>query len=1156
MNDTLNNFIKLLNSLVTITKNQGEHFKSVAYTKAINELHKYLKSSEVSTEVLSSNDLKKLKLPNIGKTILEKYEEFLKTGTLEVVEQEKANPVNIFANIYGIGPIKAKELVTKKNIVTLEQLRAQQTTIQENKLPLLNTKQQIGLKYYEDLLKRIPRTEIEEFKELLTQNFSETLIENSETQENNSFEIVGSFRRNKSDSGDIDLIITSYNNNKSIFENFIKKLVAKHIVVELLSKGETKCLTIGKLLKDNAIPRRIDFLYSLPQEYAFSILYFTGSKEFNTSMRQHALNVDLTLNEHGFHKMSTSNSQRSKEEKITKLFKSEKDIFDFLCMEYKEPHERIDGDSVVLTLPIDEIKTKILNYQEESEPEEPKPEEPEHKPEEPEPEPEEPEPEEPKIQEPPENKTLIIEPQEQKKKKSETLKSQRTEPSQKPKVHTLKKHTKKITNDALQNIEKLKAQGITSLAILSIEELTHMLTEAINNYYTSEFKENTLLTDNEYDILREYILAKDPTNKVALEQHTQVKLDHTKVKLPYEMWSMDKIKPDTSALDKFKQTYKGPYVISAKLDGVSALYSTENDQANLYTRGDGKYGQLINHLIPYLKLPTEKNITLRGELMIKEDLFKMKYKGQFSNSRNFISGLVNRKTLTHLEEQILEDIDFVTYEVLMPQNLTPSQQYNKALDLNTITVLNIQGINAEQLTNDYLSSKLLEYRTSYAYSIDGIICIDDKIYSRVSKNPDHAFAFKMVLTDQEIEAKVVDVLWTVSSNGLIKPRVQFEPVTIGGVSITYATGFNAKFIKDNNIGLGALVKLIRSGDVIPYIAEVLVPAQAPLMPNSTEYEYIWNATNIDIILVHNKTDPRVIEKTIIKFFKDLEVEGLGDKNVKKILASGANTIEKIINASIEDLMKVEGFKQKMASKIHSSIKTQVKKASVAQLASASNIFGQGFAEKTISTILEAYPNILTSDLTEEEKVAQIKAVKGFADKTARQFVKSIDQFNSFMEKIRPIQETTIQETTIQETTIQETTIKENELKENELKENELKENELKENELKENELKEDELKENELKENELKEEDQQSNSLKNKVLVLSDFDKSVYTKKEITNEVIKLGGRVEATVTKETNILVVGNILKQTTKIVKAKKNSAIEIIQLDSFLKKYLTHL
>ena len=1146
MTDTnpISNFIKLLNSLVTITKNQGEHFKSVAYTKAINELAKYLKSTQIGTEVLSSNDLKKLKLPNIGKTILEKYEEFLNTGTLEVVEREKANPINIFANIYGIGPIKAKELVTKKNIITLEELRAQQDNIQENKLPLLNTKQKIGLKYYEDLLKRIPRTEIEEFQELLRENFNETLIENNETNENNSFEIVGSFRRNKSDSGDIDLIITSYNNNKSIFENFIKKLVTKHIVLELLSKGETKCLTIGKLLKDNAIPRRIDFLYSLPDEYAFSILYFTGSKEFNTAMRQHALNVGLTLNEHGFHKMTTTNALKSKEEKITKFFKSEKDIFNYLCLEYKEPQERIDGDSIVLTLSIDEIKAKILNYkipepqeeQEEQEepvePEEPIEQEEQVKQEEPE------EPIEPV--KPPQNETLIIEPLlEQKKKKTETLKdpsprttqssrttqsprttqSSRTTKSQKPKVHTLKKNTKKITNDALQNIEKLKAEGITSLAILSVEELTHMLIEAINNYYASDFKENTLLTDNEYDILREYILAKDPTNKVALEQHTQVKLDNTKVKLPYEMWSMDKIKPDTSALDKFKQSYKGPYVISAKLDGVSALYSTENDQANLYTRGDGKYGHLINHLIPFLKLPTEKNITLRGELMIKEELFKTKYKGQFSNSRNFISGLVNRKKLTHLEEQILEDIDFVTYEVLMPQNLTPSQQYNKAVELNTITVLNIQSIAYEELTNDYLSSKLLEYRTSYNYSIDGIICIDDNVYPRVSKNPEHAFAFKMVLTDQEIEAKVVDVLWTVSSNGLIKPRVQFEPVTIGGVSITYATGFNAKFIKDNNIGLGALVKLIRSGDVIPYIAEVLVPAQTPLMPNSTEYEYVWNATNIDIVLLNNKTDPRVIEKTIIKFFKDLEVEGLGEKNVKKILASGANTIEKIINASIEDLLKVEGFKQKMASKIHSSIKTQVKKATLAQLASASNIFGQGFAEKTIRIILETYPNILTSNLSEEEKVAQITTIKGYANKTARQFVKSIPQFNSFIEKIRP-------------------NINQDELKE---------EKELKEEE----ELKE----ENELKEEEEKE-DIQSNTLKNKVLVLSDFDKSVYTKKEITNEVLKLGARVEAGITKETNILVVGNILKHTTKIVKAKKNSAIEIIQLDSFIKKYLPQL
>ena len=108
-NSTIKKFIELLNSMVTITKNQGEKFKSNAYIKAINELNKYLKATPHSEEIVSLNDLKKHKLPGLGKTILEKFEEFLKTGTLEVIEREKTNPINIFTNIYGIGPAKAKE---------------------------------------------------------------------------------------------------------------------------------------------------------------------------------------------------------------------------------------------------------------------------------------------------------------------------------------------------------------------------------------------------------------------------------------------------------------------------------------------------------------------------------------------------------------------------------------------------------------------------------------------------------------------------------------------------------------------------------------------------------------------------------------------------------------------------------------------------------------------------------------------------------------------------------------------------------------------------------------------------------------------------------------------------------------------------------------
>lgn len=1065
-------FIKVLNELSIIMKNKGETFRSLAYIKAINELKKYM-SSPNATSINSATELKSLNLPNIGKTILEKYEEFLKTGTLEAVEKEKTNPVNIFTNIYGIGHVKANELVNIKNIVTLDQLRERQNELQENKLPLLNNKQQIGLKYYNDLLKRIPRTEIDEYKELFITNFRETILENNELEENHKFEIVGSYRRKADSSGDIDLICTSYNNNKQVFVKFIEKLHSKKILLEILSSGETKSLTIGKLLTNaKAIPRRLDFLYAPLEEYPFTLLYFTGSKEFNTAMRQHALNVNLTLSEHGFYKVT--HTTKVKQEKIQNLlFKSEKHIFDFLCMEYKEPQDRHDEHSVILTLPLEEIKKHIQEKIDAKQ--------------------------QPAITEPATTAN------------KETLKIKMSS----SKAHTLKKYTKKIKETILENLNKFKSQGITALAILSLEELTAMLQEAIDNYYISELKENSLLTDNEYDILREYILKKDPSNALANDQQTQIKNDTSKVKLPYEMWSMDKIKPDTNALTKFKQTYKGPYVISAKVDGVSALYSTETGSPNLYKKGDGKYGFLINHILPYLNLPTQKNITLRGELMIKEETFKLKYKDQFSNSRNFIAGLVNRKKLTRVEKDILQDIDFVAYEVIMPQNLKPSEQFNKLADLNVISVKYIQDINYEQLTNDYLSNKLIEFRTTYEYSIDGIICIDNNLHERKSKNPEHAFAFKMVLTDQVIEAKVLDVLWSVSKDGLIKPRVQFEPVTIGGVTITYATGINARFIVDNNIGLGALVSLTRSGDVIPKITSVIVPAQKPIMPSTSEYDYVWNSTNVDIILKNVKSDPRVNIKSITKFFKDLEVEGLGEKNIEKIINSGANSIHKIINLSSEDLTNIEGFQKKMATKIKTSMQKQLDEASIAKIAAASNIFGRGLAERTINAILKAEPTILTDQQASiEEKISKLSAIEGVGEKTAAQFVKAIPEFVEFITLIKPDFQTQTTQTEAKDEAKTKTQAK-------------------------------DEAKETK---------EAQDHILKNKIIVFSDFDKtSKYTKKELEKLLAKFGPIIETTVKKTTNILIIGDSLSTSTKVETAKKIGTIEIITLDDFLEKYV---
>ena len=291
-----------------------------------------------------------------------------------------------------------------------------------------------------------------------------------------------------------------------------------------------------------------------------------------------------------------------------------------------------------------------------------------------------------------------------------------------------------------------------------------------------------------------------------------------------------------------------------------------------------KIGQL-DHLIEYLNLPTEKNITIRGELIIKEKLFEEKYSLKYSNSRNFISGLVNKKKLTNEDINILKDIDFVGYEVIKPENLKPSEQL-KFLSLKTNCVKFIDSINSEKLTNEFLSEKLVDWRKNYEYNIDGIICIDDKVYPRESKNPGHAFAFKMVLSDQSAEAKVLDVLWSASKDGFLKPRVQIEEVNIGGAKINYATVFNAKYIEDNKIGVGAVIKIIRSGDVIPKIEEVITSAETPLMPKE---KYIWNETHVDIMLENKEDDKTVKLKNIAGFFKTLDVEGLGEGNIKKII---------------------------------------------------------------------------------------------------------------------------------------------------------------------------------------------------------------------------------------------------------------------------------
>ena len=133
-------FIKIMEELADIMGRQGEPFKARAYKKASESIMAY------NEPIYDAKQVEKL--PGIGKTIVEKLVEYQKTGTLKILERERNNPLNVFTNIYGIGPKKAKQLISD-GIDTLSKLK-------ENK-DKLNDTQKIGLEYYDDLLKRIPR---------------------------------------------------------------------------------------------------------------------------------------------------------------------------------------------------------------------------------------------------------------------------------------------------------------------------------------------------------------------------------------------------------------------------------------------------------------------------------------------------------------------------------------------------------------------------------------------------------------------------------------------------------------------------------------------------------------------------------------------------------------------------------------------------------------------------------------------------------------------------------------------------------------------------------------------------------------------------------------------------------------------------------------
>jgi len=309
MNTQIIDNLRILADYERINK---EPFKVRAYEKVIDSIELYDKKIE------TIEDIKALK--GVGKKIEDKIVEFIATGNVAEVENVIKDPKYILGiklkGIYGVGPAKITELMTK--IKDFEELREHPEL-----LKLLNDKQRIGLKYYDQMNLRIPMAEGKQHYKSV-KNMLDASIE---------FEFVGSFRRKNKDMGDIDILIKNKDGGGIVLKDIIKRFVDEKYVIEKLALGNNKFMGLCKL-RPELPARRIDILLADPSHYYFALLYFTGSYNFNIYMRKVALSKGLSLSEYGF-KDSKGNLMDT-----TDTIHSEEDIFAYLDIPYTAPHKR------------------------------------------------------------------------------------------------------------------------------------------------------------------------------------------------------------------------------------------------------------------------------------------------------------------------------------------------------------------------------------------------------------------------------------------------------------------------------------------------------------------------------------------------------------------------------------------------------------------------------------------------------------------------------------------------------------------------------------------------------------------------------------------------------------------------------------------------
>ena len=534
-----------------------------------------------------------------------------------------------------------------------------------------------------------------------------------------------------------------------------------------------------------------------------------------------------------------------------------------------------------------------------------------------------------------------------------------------------------------------------------MKELVELLNRYAYEYYT---KDAPSVSDSEYDQLyRELveletahpdeILPESPTHRVG----GVVLKGFTKYQHQYPLYSLQDAF-SREELETFDQRVRKEfpsisYVCELKIDGLSISLTYENGVlVTGATRGDGSVGEDITENLKRVKdiplvLPEPVNITVRGECYMPRASFdrvnqirQENGEPEFANPRNAAAG-----TLRQLDTKIVAKRNLATF---LYQEVSPTDQSSQEGVLKKLArlgfVVNRERVLAEDMEQiwDFIQ-KVAQLREDLPYDIDGIVikvndlAVQEELGFTV-KAPKWAVAYKFPA--EEKEAKILSVDWTVGRTGVVTPTANLTPVQLAGTTVSRATLHNVDYIAEKDIHQNDTVIVYKAGDIIPAVLRVVkdkrVSDQALAIPThcpSCQSELLHFEDEVALRCI-NPLCPAQIKEGLNHFASRdaMNITGLGPAVVEKLFAAQlVEDVAGIYRLSVEDLLTLEGFKEKSAEKLYEAIQAS-KENSAEKL-----LFGLGIrhvGSKVSQILLQEFHDLDQLATADPERIASIDSL--------------------------------------------------------------------------------------------------------------------------------------------------------------------------------------